>query len=184
MLLGFVDSDDKPSLFGVHLSPQAIPTTLFFVTLYLLYWYWLGWSFQPDAIKPRIRNDFFLTVVPTILVLLGYLIGHLAYQFIELTYLPILIGVGATIVALIMALYSFQQVRLISAEREKSDLRTYTIKDRIQEPGWRLNFNPHFPNKSKPISFNDDGTVGEGHNVNESVGNSARGWKGSQPLQV
>jgi hypothetical protein len=168
VLLGLIDSKDTPEFFGIHLSPQAIPTTLFFITLYLLYQYWLAWSFQPDAIQKVIRHDFFVTIIPTIFVLLGYLFGYLVSQFVGLNYVPLAIGAGLAVAASAIALYLFQRVKLLSAEREKSELRQDTIQKRLLEPGWRLNFNPHFAQKIKPISFNDDGTIGDGRNVNES----------------
>jgi hypothetical protein len=51
--------------------------------------------------------------------------------------------------------------------REAIVLREATIEQRLKISGWLLNYNPKLPNKIKPISFNDDGTIGDGRNPNE-----------------
>jgi hypothetical protein len=43
-----------------------------------------------------------------------------------------------------------------------------TIRDRLLADGWRLNFLPS-TGRSKPISFNPDGTIGEGRNHKETT---------------
>ena len=84
VLLGFIDSDDKPNVAGIHLAPKAIPTVLFFATVYLVYQYWLAWSFQPEAVQKQIRVEFYATFVGAGAVIPRLLgaptIGHRSYS--------------------------------------------------------------------------------------------------------
>ena len=61
----------------------------------------------------------------------------------------------------------WREARLRTSTLENIFLRSKTIKDRLLEKGWKLNFNPHIAGALKPILFNEDGTIGEGQNNNE-----------------
>jgi hypothetical protein len=168
VLLGYIGSNEKLAFAGIHLESEAVPTTLALIALYLLYQYWLSWSFQPDAIKKELRHDFFVTIIPAIVVLLGFVFWHGVHQTLgwglwEITQLLALVGAAVAITS-----GAFLVGRLRSSEQQKTTLREQTIQSRLFQQGWKFNFNPKYPYKIKPISFNADGTIGEGRNDNET----------------
>jgi hypothetical protein len=153
--------------FGFHVANEALPTVLFSITVYLLYQYWIAWSFQTDSLKKKIQHDFFVTVVPTAIVIAYYLYVSLGDKIAVLaSNAPIAAAIGA--IGGAAAFWMWQAARLRASRLENVSLRSRTIKDRLFENGWKLNFNPRLAQGTKPISFKKDGTIGDGQNNNES----------------
>lgn len=82
---------------------------------------------------------------------------------------PLALGASLAL-ALVSALVTLALISwndLAKWRRETFALRKSSIRQRLKEPGWILNYNPKVAGRTKPISFEDDGSIGEGHNDNE-----------------
>jgi hypothetical protein len=169
VLIGGVKPEDGSKIFGFQVHPKAIPTVLFFVVCYLLYQFYLARLFQHDEIRDRtaIWIDFYSIAGLSAVVLGGYLFFHLFWQIIGLSPLTL---AAALVLALLSSLVALALIRwsdLDKWRRETFALRQSTIARRLKEPGWILNYNPKVPGKTKEISFENDGSIGEGRNPNE-----------------
>jgi hypothetical protein len=169
VLFGGLTAKDGGSFFGFNVRPEVIPTVLFFVVFYLLYQFFLARLFQHDEIRSRtsIWIDFYIIAGFSLVVLVGYLIFYLLRQIVELTPLAL---VAVLLLALVSALVTLALIRwndLAKWRREAFALRKSMLTQRLKEPGWILNYNPKIPGRTKQISFEDDGSIGEGRNDNE-----------------
>jgi hypothetical protein len=72
-LFGVVKVEGTVNQFGLTVVPNAVPTVLFFVVVYLLYQFVLASTFQHDDVRRRTRIDFASTAGFSSFVLLGYL---------------------------------------------------------------------------------------------------------------
>lgn len=168
LLVGGTSAPQAGAVFyGFNARPEYIPSVLSLVVLYLLFQFFLARNFQPDTIRNRTKVDFWVTAGFSIFVLFGYLTIYLR---------PLIVGlspsVWATLLLIVVTsgLAGFTLLKwsdLQKWRRETFSLRRSSLEQRLKEPGWTLNYNPQRPGKTKPISFNDDGTIGEGHNDNE-----------------
>jgi hypothetical protein len=166
VLLGFTSTKGDTEAFGLHVANEALPTVLFFITIYLLYQYWIAWSFQTDSLRRKIRHDFFVTVVPTAIVIVYYIYVSFKDKITALATNAV-VAAAIAVIAVAFAAWMWQAARLRTSQLENVSLRSQTIKDRLLEKGWKLNFNPLLARGTKPISFNKDGTISDGQNVNE-----------------
>jgi hypothetical protein len=169
VLLGGVTAENAGHVFGFNIHPKAIPTVLFFVVCYLLYQFFLARLFQHDEVQKRtsIWFDFYILTGLTVAVLVGYLIFYLLWQVVGLSWITLAGSFGGLFVGALVALALIRGSDLIKWQRETFALRQSTIERRLKEPGWILNYNPKVPGKTKAISFEDDGSIGEGRNPNE-----------------
>jgi hypothetical protein len=164
-----IEATNSAQLFGFKVRPEVLPTALFFVVGYLVYQFFLARTFQADELRNRtwLWLDFAITTGFASVVLLGYLILYLFYQVLGfglsagLVILPIVVSAVAVVFVL------SRSAEWVKWRREAIDLRAATIEPRLKEPGWILNYNPKIQGGTKQISFNDDGSIGEGKNPNE-----------------
>jgi hypothetical protein len=166
VLFGAVEAKDSTQIFGFKIRPEVIPTVLFFVVVYLLYQFVLAQTFQADEVRQKVRQDFGITVTFCGVVLVGYVVFYLGHQILGFG-LWIAFAVPIAILAAAIAFVLGRGAVWIKWRREAIELREATVAKRLREPGWVLNYNPKAPGRTKPISFNDDGTIGEGRNANE-----------------
>lgn len=168
VLFGGIEATSVSQFFGFTIRPEILPTVLFFVVVYLLYQYFLARVFQSDEIRNRTWIDFIITAGFACIVLVGYFSFYVIYQILGLQ-LWTAMAVPLVASALMFVYVLVRGSDWIKWRREAIGLREATIEKRVKEPGWLLNFNPKFPDAIKPISFNDDGSVGEGRNSNEHM---------------
>jgi hypothetical protein len=167
VLFGGIEATDVSQLFGFKIRPEVLPTVLFFVVAYLLYQYFLARVFQADEMRSRTRLDFAITTGFASVVLSGYLIFYLFHQMLGLGPSAALIALPIIVSALAAVFVLGRGAEWVKWRREAIDLRVATIESRLKEPGWILNFNPKSQGGTKPISFKNDGSIGEGQNSNE-----------------
>jgi hypothetical protein len=166
-LFGVVQVSSTNTQYGVQVIPNAVPTILFVVVGYLLYQFVLARSFQPDEVRRRTRLDSAITSGFASFVLLGYLFYYLLWQVLGLQSKILLSLAAGALVSAVASLGINKWSDLAKWRREAVFLRRFALEQRLKEPGWILNYNPQFPNKTKPISFEEDGSIGEGRNANE-----------------
>ena len=154
-------------LLGFKICPEVLPTVLFFVVAYLLYQFFLARVFQSDEMRSRAWLDFAITTGFASVVLFGYLIFYLFHQVLGLGPSAVFIALPIVVSALAAVFVLNRGAEWAKWRREAINLRVATIELRLREPGWVLNFNPKSPQGTKRISFNDDGSIGEGQNKNE-----------------
>jgi hypothetical protein len=167
-LFGVVEVKTANNQYGVVVIPSAVPTILFFVVLYLLYQFFLADTFQRDEVRQRTRIDFAITIGFSSFVLVGYLGYYLLWQILGLSPTVLLSIISALIASVATAISLSKWTDLTKWRREVVDLRQQTLEQRLKQPGWVLNYNPKFPNRTKPISFEGDGSIGDGRNDNEN----------------
>jgi hypothetical protein len=149
-------------------NPAMVQHVLFAITIYCAYQFYLSWFYQRDEIREKIQSDFVITIAAFLLSVSIY-----AFEILEPIIVRIsissesLVATAGTIFGVISAAVS---ARVWGELRKRSfqvfEIRQETIDQRLLKPGWILIFNPK-THAQKSISFNKDGTIGEGRNDNE-----------------
>lgn len=167
VLLGSVAPEENAKILGFKLNPTAVPAVLFFVVFYLLWQFALARYFLKDEVRARLLIKIDFGVLATAAgVALVYYIWTYRYQLIgEREQLLLLVILAALAATLTFALY--RSTELLKWRREAQALRQRTLADRLREPGWMLHYNPASDKAMKAITFEEDGSIGQGRNGNE-----------------
>jgi hypothetical protein len=168
LLSGGVQTAKDAQLFGFAIRAEALPTVLFFIVVYLLYQFSLARMFQTDEIRNRTKVDFAITAICSSIVLLYYLVFYLLHQIVGLGTQTLVAGC-LLVAGVATGLATTRLTDFSKWRKEAIKFRKETIDSRLKEPGWYLNFNPKVPNGVKRISFESDGSIGDGQNKNETA---------------
>jgi hypothetical protein len=168
-------------------TAQNIPHVLFAVAAYCFYEFLFAWGRQSDDIRKSIRTDFFITATLAGFSLVAYAFLYWIVDILKTTPEIIVISVTVSIVAFGGAVASYLFTELRKWRGATFAIRRDTIRERLLERGWVLNFNPTRLLASKAIEFDTDGTIGEGSNSNEFRwelnGRDLRIWRANGELQ-
>lgn len=149
-------------------NPGLVQHVLFIVSAYCFYQYYLAWFYQSDDVRSKIKYDFGVSIAAFLLAAAEYLFVQARPFIIQLNVTPTLAALVASgiggLVGAAFGIWSFSELR--KRRQQISKIRQETIKERLLTPGWVLVFNPQ-TRGHKAISFNSDGTIGEGQNNNE-----------------
>jgi hypothetical protein len=169
VVLGGIRPEDQGQFFGFKIAaPDLVPVGIWCVTIWCLYQYWFGWTLQADALRSRIRFDFYITAFLAVVAILAYVAFDLAPLLIKMgTGFLLLLLVAVVVVAVVVAYALYRTAELKKWRLEAFSLRKSTIRERLEEPGWVLNFNAKHPKGFKAIEFLEGGAVGQGRNDNE-----------------
>jgi hypothetical protein len=145
-------------------DPSVVQPILCVVTLYLIYQFCLSWGFQRDEIRAKYKFDFIVTLTITGITVTIYLATLRRFLSINPIFLSMLLFVSAAS----LALYQYTEAQ--RRKRDTFELRRETLSARLLRQGWVLIFNPSISDPrlgQKIISFEPDGSIGQGGNGNE-----------------
>lgn len=167
VLLGGIKPEDHGNALGFKISdPALIPSAVFCMLVYSLYQYMFAWSLQTDELRSRVRYDFLVTAGVALAVIGAFFVFYAAPLLINLGFRLVLLA-GVLIAAAVLGHVLYKNTELWRWKSEALSLRKSTVRDRLLQPGWHLNFNAKHPNGSKSLEFLEDGGIGEGRNDNE-----------------
>jgi hypothetical protein len=149
-------------------NPGLVQHVLFVIALYCFYQFYLSWFYQRDEIREKNQGDFIFSIAASLLVALIYLFQNLKPLFRDISISAEFLAafVGAVVAATSAAVLIRASAELRKRSFQIFEIRRDTIEQRLLKPGWIIIFNPR-THAQKPISFNPDGTIGEGKNDNE-----------------
>lgn len=164
-------------LLPFHLDkPGYIPHALAILVLYGIYnstVCWAQFTSENDQIS-RIRSRDFVVIISIALVALATflttaLAEHLgsiweAIKRFDNFALMTTVTIAVAMFGLIIFEYAKRLSRDLSSEKRNTKTKLAIL---LKELEWTLDFNPNAAGARKRISFNDDGTIGDGANENE-----------------
>jgi hypothetical protein len=164
IVLGQVKLTERTEFLPIAIdSPGYVPHILAAVACFLLYQFWFSWELQRSSSSNLLTVDFFFTGSISLAALITYAFHYLKPLASDFSLSMISIALGA--LGLAAAFYT--RAELTRRKGTIDRLRSTFLRERLFEAGWMLNFNPASDRGTKAISFNEDGTVGEGRNHNE-----------------
>ena len=174
---GFKITNGQEKLLPFQLEhPELLTHILFVAVLFYLFQYSLQWAAQISEIQNNRfhRIDFIATTTISAISIFCY-IGWLVAPYVETVIAPhfnvsssiagVVFGVAVSLTASLVYEKLASGIGRILKGKEASDDEKIMrlVKDKV----WILNYNPTSPGNEKEISFEDDGSVGMGHNNNE-----------------
>jgi hypothetical protein len=168
---------EKISVLPFQLAhPELLTHICFIAVVFYLFQFSLQWAAQISEVQRNKfhRIDFIATTTIGVISILCYA-GWLVVPYVE-NIITSKFWIGITAGALLGVLSSLIAAfvsekgasafgRMLRRKEASDDERIMSL---LKSKSWMLNYNPASPGHEKPISFEDDGSIGKGLNNNEN----------------
>jgi hypothetical protein len=169
LYVGIVPESKEGTLeiFGVRVgSPDSIPFVVAVMVLYCIWQFWASYVIQSHEVRAFSINriDFGITLLIATFAIGSYIWAVRGDQ--KATFGSLFIAVLGLIGAIVFFFFSSAVAwRYLRSWTRRKNL---SLAKLLSAEPWVLVFNPQAPGGWKKISFEPDGTIGEGRNDNES----------------